>query len=233
MKLIISVNVGENINNVLKQIENIELYVKINYKIIYNCNEKMYNILKKMRWIMENEKIIINENVIEKKRFHGSLFKGIYENMKKTINEKYDYFLILSGRTIFYRELNDVNIKEIKENEEERNISINKWFWSELRKLKLYRKMKERGQSAHEGLMIEYDGCVKIIEYLKNNEEIREELFEAEYSLEECVCQTICLNFNRKYYDLGNGIETIKYRRRLKKDKYVYKTKKNRFGLLV
>ena len=86
MKLIISVNVGENINNVLKQIENIELYVKINYKIIYNCNEKMYNILKKMRWIMENEKIIINENVIEKKRFHGSLFKGIYENMKKTIN---------------------------------------------------------------------------------------------------------------------------------------------------
>ena len=81
-KIIISINVHENVNFLFKQLNNIEEYVKIPYAVILNCNNYMYENLKDNNEINKMNNIFLNEKYFNKKRFHGSLTKGICYNME-------------------------------------------------------------------------------------------------------------------------------------------------------
>ena len=109
--LIISINVHENINFLFKQLYNIDEYVKMNYLIILNCNNFMFDNLKNNEYILKSKNIVINPIFFEKKRCHGSLLKGIYLNLIYILNKKYifDRFLILSSRTFFFRKIENFN----------------------------------------------------------------------------------------------------------------------------
>ena len=109
--IIISINVHEKPEYLLNQIENINKHVKLNKKIILNCNDYM---LKEMsaRNIPDVE---VFPEAINKKPFHGSLTHGIVCNMSHAINNyEFDYFLVLSSREFFYKDLNDAS--EIERN---------------------------------------------------------------------------------------------------------------------
>jgi hypothetical protein len=104
--LVISINVHELTQYVLKQIENIKTYVECDHVIIFNCNEHMYRKLKQMS-LPQN--IILNPDVINKAWQHGSLFQGIISNMKYALTTiKYSYFMTLSSRNMFYAPM-DIN----------------------------------------------------------------------------------------------------------------------------
>jgi hypothetical protein len=87
---IITINVHEKIDFLLKQLANIKEYVGCNYAIILNCNDYMYeecnkiksnnNVEHRRKELFHN--VHINEEVINKSRNHGSLTHGIYSNMK-------------------------------------------------------------------------------------------------------------------------------------------------------
>ena len=92
--LIISINTHEKKYFLLEQIKNIKYFTKSisNILIIYNCNEYMLN---QICDVSDNKITIIrNPEIINKKRFHGSLTQGIFSNLKyvvKNNNLCYDY----------------------------------------------------------------------------------------------------------------------------------------------
>ena len=112
-KIIISINVHENVNFLFKQLNNIEEYVKIPYAVILNCNNYMYENLKDNNEINKMNNIFLNEKYFNKKRFHGSLTKGICYNMEYALKKfKFEYFMILSSRNIFKLEVNNSNYND-------------------------------------------------------------------------------------------------------------------------
>ena len=104
--IVISINVHEKPEYLLNQIENINKHVKLNKKIILNCNDYM---LEEMgsRNIPDVE---VFPEAITKRPFHGSLMHGITCNMSHAVNNHdFDYFLVLSSREFFYRDLTKIS----------------------------------------------------------------------------------------------------------------------------
>ena len=113
--LIISINIHEKKNFLLEQIKNIKYFTKSisNILIIYNCNEYMFN---EICDVSDNKITIIrNPEIINKKRFHGSLTQGIFSNLKYVVknNISFQYFLVMSSRNIL---INNISLDSIKEN---------------------------------------------------------------------------------------------------------------------
>jgi hypothetical protein len=222
---IFSINVHEKPQFLLKQIENIKKNVTGTYRIILNTNKLMFDILH----ILDLDKNIkINSNYIEKRRFHGSLTQGIYSNMKIAIKHyNFSYFIVLSSRTFFFK---GINLKLINKEKriKQQNQNYNVWHWpvffktlivlyylekSNINSVKLFR-------SAHEGMAFSYLGCISIINFLKNNITLRDNLFNFEGCVEEFALQTIvCNQSNEGFLDLGSGVEDNKQL----EGKYLYK----------
>ena len=109
--VLISINVHEKIEFLMEQLDNIHYFTNhLNVCIIYNCNKFMLqelntheHNLKKYR----NVKIIVNPESIEKRRWHGSLCKGIIKNMEYVITNdiKFHHFIVISSRNILHKKL--------------------------------------------------------------------------------------------------------------------------------
>lgn len=212
--LIISINVHEKPEYLKTQLENIKEHVKLSYKIILNCNDYMYEELQR-----EDLDVILNPEVINKKRFHGSLTKGIYSNMKYAIdNFEFDYFLVMSSREFFYKELTSFeDIKQTsillsneskQETQPTKNYDIEGWHWPSFKRTKLFQYFKNNdmyfSSSAHEGLCFDYLTAKHIVTFLHNNVYLRETLFEFKKCVEEFALQSIACNYS-EYYNIGNG----------------------------
>ena len=92
--IIFSINVHEKIDFLIKQLRNINYYVSLNYIVLINANNAMYNKLKKCDYIISQTNIVLNPYYFNKSRNHGSLTKGIYSNMKYAINNyRFKYLL--------------------------------------------------------------------------------------------------------------------------------------------
>ena len=80
----------------------------------------------------------------------------------------------------------------------------------------------------HEGLTFDYISSLKIVEFLQNNELIKNNLFEFNCCVEEFALQTISLNLTGYYYQIGNdagsGDDHYDIISELPKDLFVYKT---------
>ena len=141
INVIISINIHEKVNFLYKQLNNIDNYVKLNYKIILNCNEYMYRQLINNSLINNNSKVIVNKIYFNKRRFSGTLIKGIYFNLLYALDHfDFEYFVILSSRTLFYQELNLNNYKNINKyytNYTYKNILKEQWHWTSFLKMKL------------------------------------------------------------------------------------------------
>lgn len=236
--IIFSINVHEKKNFLIKQLKNISEYVKLNYIIIINPNDYMYNELLNCEFIKSQKNIIINPDYLNKKYAHGSLTKGIYLNMYyASINYNFKYFIILSSRNLFYNQLNNlenINIscsRPLNTSIKYENLKKNSWHWPSFTKTELGNYVIKNNLlfsgSAHEGLTFNYDSCIKIINFLDNNNNIKENLFNWDKCVEEFALQTICVNFSGEYYYIGNGVQTSHNINNLPKDKYIYKTIRN------
>ena len=232
--VIFSINVHEKKDFLIEQIKNIDDYVSLNYVIIINSNEYMYNEISNCEFIKSKDNIILNENYFEKKRFHGSLTRGIYLNMKYALNNfKFNYFIILSSKNMFYNKMTYENynsLVKITDGKSYEEIDVNKWIWNSLLKTELSKYLiNKKGlfiNTAHEGLTFDFISCKNIISFLDNNEDITTNLFNWNNQIEEFALQTISINLNGYIYDIGNGIWTNSSEdiENLPKNKFVYKT---------
>lgn len=209
--IIISINVHEKPEYLKEQLSNINTYLKLRYKIILSCNDFMYNN------IIINEDLVVNPEIINKKRFHGSLTKGIYSNMVYAItNFSFKYFLIMSSREFFYRELNKIeDIEKTKLNKLNDYNKVSIWDGKNgisFKETKLFKYIINNklyfARCGHEVLTFNYDSCLYINQFLEKESEIREDIFNYNHCVEEFSLQTICCNYS-DFYNIGNGTSTM------------------------
>ena len=232
--VVFSINVHEKVDFLIKQLENIKEFVDLNYTIIINPNKFMYEEIQKHSYFKNKNNIILNENYLEKKRFHGSLLNGIYRNMLKAIdNYHYKCFIILSSRNMFYNKLNKINyenLAKIDNGKKYKDIKKKNWHWPKMIKTKLSDYLKNNNlfyvDCSHEGLTFEYDTTLKLKEFLEKHQNIKDDLFNYNACVEEFALQSICLNTTGYFYNIGNGVwNTPKDKiSQLPKNRYVYKT---------
>ena len=218
--VIISINVHENLGFLQKQLENIKENVNCNYAVILNCNYHMFN---ECKLNISQENIYIHDKILNKRTWHGSLTEGIYNNMcYATEHFTFDYFTVASrnffGNNMTLEELNRLtqNGKPMIDNKWENKLdkdnweeSFNTWHWPLFAETLLAQYFIERGQglysSPHEGLLFTGNGCVKIVEFLEYNQEIKIDLFSFEGCVEEFSLQSIAMNVGEPYFYIGNG----------------------------
>ena len=231
INVIFSINVHESIKFLLYQLQNIKQYVKVSYIVIINCNKTMLNILNNNKSIKLMKNVILYPKYLKKKRFHGSITNGICLNMKFALNYyKFEYFIILSSRNIFYNEFNSNNYNKLLKITGIKYETIKKddWWWPTFLNTKLSKYFIEQDKlfsfSAHEGLTFDYESCKSIIYFIFTHKDIMEELFNYEACVEEFSLQSICVNESGYYYDIGNGCgRHDNQQHTLPKNKYVYK----------
>lgn len=111
--LIFSINIFEKLDFLKEQIKNIIYFTKnLNVLIIFNCNDFMYELTKNLK--IEGIDIIVNPEIINKRRWHGSLTKGIFSNLTYIFKQKieFKYFIVFSSRNILIKKINLENIKD-------------------------------------------------------------------------------------------------------------------------
>lgn len=207
--IIISINVYQKPSFLLYQLENIREHVQSPYRIILNCNDTMFNELQDLP-----ENVVKHPEVINKRRFHGSVFHGIYSNMIYALDHyTFDYFIVLSSRTIFYRKVNvsalDIAAQQICATDKY-HVGITEfttWQWPLFIKTLLAKWVLTNGRclrkSAHEGLCFRPDVIRKIHHFLSDNPAITQDLFVFPGCMEEFALQTIA---EGDYLYLGHGI---------------------------
>jgi hypothetical protein len=149
--------------------------------------------------------------ILNKKRFHGSLLNGIYNNIEYALlNFNFKYFIIASSRSMFDNNLRLKDLDRIsKINYYYNNNNYNEWRWPLFKKTilaKYYLKNnKNLYRSSHEGLVFNENCCLKIFNFLENNPIIKNDLFNFEDCVEEFALQTIAINLGENFYYIGNG----------------------------
>jgi len=218
--MIISINIYDNFNFLKKQLYIIKKNILCSYCVILHCNNHMFFLLKSKS--LPNN-IYINPHILNKKRFHGSLTHGIVSNMKFALkNFQFKYFIILSSRTIFYRQIKfeylDVlnkklkNLKDLKV----KKFNENNWHWPSIRNTLLAKYYLKKGyylyRSAHEGLCFSFNVVDNIINFLNKQTKIRNDLFNFNHCVEEFALQTISMNQVNKsnleygFINIGHGV---------------------------
>jgi hypothetical protein len=158
--------------------------------------------------------VLINPETSEKRRFHGSLFGGIYSNMLLAIkNYRFDFFIILSSRTLFYRKMTVEDLKRRitvcgdiqafrKEEETPKKIVTNSIFFYRSKLGSYYTSKKQNlFKRQHEGQTCTYNVCKNVINFLNTHEEFYLEMLNVNFAAEEFVIPTVAYN----EIDISNG----------------------------
>lgn len=230
VNFVFSINVHEKPDFFFKQYDNICENIEEFFIVILNCNNYMYNQLKDK--VKEN--IILNPHIIEKKHGHGTLFYGIYSNMLyANAHYTYDYFVVLSSRNMFYNKLNSTifTIMNKEKGTSIKNSNLRTWGWPRISTSILFKNYQEKNGlmacSAHEGFVIDYNTSSIIINFLKSNTEIFNELINFNNGVEEWALQLISINESDGFYDIGNGVDTHNDISRLPTNKFTHKISRN------
>ena len=234
--IIFSINTHENLAFLRKQIEDIEANVLLDFVIIINANDLMYNEISNSDLLTTKPNVILYPEAINKIHNHGTLTKGIYLNMEYAVkNYEFEYFIVLSSRNLFYNKLHEGNYKEmprICEGTTYAALNKNEWHWSIFLQAKLSQYIIEndwvfcRSYEHHEGIAFDYISSAKIVDFLNKNEDIKEDLFNFDWGIEEFALHTIALNLTGYYYQIGNWTNGDDFANihNLPSDRFVYKT---------
>ena len=219
--IIISINVHENLPFLEKQISNIHTHLKIPHKIILNCSVAFYKEIEERKVFHKNDDVFLNPKPIDKKRYHGSLLHGIYSNLSfARAHFAFDYFLVLSSRTFFYKEFDVSNLHELPKRDSFRTCQkitksnkkrrFGSFLQTKLAKYMIDNRKERFVAGAHEGLFFDRINCESICNFMEKKETIRKELFQWKWCVEEFALQTICMFKNKYYYYIGTGLQTYR-----------------------
>ena len=176
----------------------------------------MFKEIKECPEIISMNNVILYPEFLNKRRWHGSLTKGIYLNMCYAVQHfDFRYFIVLSSKNLFYNNLSEDKLDTLVKNEPGSLFSHLRrrwWHWPSLTQTELAKYLIDNdlyfSSSSHEGLGLTYNACQKSIQFLQDNPDIRENAFNWEKCVEEFVFQSLSLNFDGQYFVLGNGSGT-------------------------
>lgn len=165
-------------------------------------------------------------------------------------NFEFNYFIILSSRNFFYREITDKNIKSFvkickgpqekyvsglvyggggityNELKIDKNKNIEQWHWPKFKNTELFKFIQNNNllfsSSIHEGCCFNLSLVKKIVNFLNTNYLIKNNLFNFNGCVEEFALQSISINLENYYYHIGNSSQTDNINN-LSQDKFVYK----------
>jgi len=206
----------------MKQIETIQQYVTCDHVILINCNACMYYILK---YTSLPANVILNPEIIEKKRNDGSVTQGIVSNMEYAMKHyNFRFFIVLSARTVFYKQLDLENLNRLQPkwaNMEEREkacigpFPARGWHWQTIKYTALAKHYRKSGYkllgAPHEGICFSYGVIQNILAFFTTHPRIRDNTFTYKCVMEEFALQTIATNevgsnLEYGYLDLGHGV---------------------------
>ena len=207
--VLITINIHDDVQSLSKQLENIRcLFQHPSFSIVLNVNDHMQKQLQNTEYVE-----LCNPTSINKRRFHGSLLKGIVKNLQyaqKNVN--FDYVLVMSSRTLFRRKctLNDMlGIMQhhkvpayslcrwtFKRFYEYADDSPNVWWWSTFMNTIVGKKYAQLVGGAHEGLFFDATVCQHLFK-------LPDSLYEEPACIEEFVIQTLCANHNVPFTQLS------------------------------
>lgn len=205
---IISINVHEKLDFLINQLNNIKMNTSLSYAVILNCNDYMFEECNKYN--LDNN-IYVNNVILNKKRFHGSLLNGIYNNIKYALaNFEFKYFIVASSRSMFGNNLTLEDLDRITQiKEQNQNNNYDEWHWPSFKNTLLaeyyLEQNKDLYKSPHEGLLITKNGCYKIVNFLESHPDIKNDLFNFDGCVEEFGFQTILMNSDDSFHYIGNG----------------------------
>jgi hypothetical protein len=205
------------------QINSIKKYCNFNkIFIVYNIGDD-YDEQHLLQFNSDKIKIFINPKKINKQRHTGTLTQGIIENLiyiRKKI--KFDILIILSERTIFFDKIN-INIAnklihKFKPNNSKQlktynhitstkasNNTNDKWWWKHTKNYRVtnisFNKTGHVFGGAHEGIITNHIGFAKMCDFicLELTSEEREEIYSAQWCIEEYIIHTILNIVNALY----------------------------------
>ena len=204
---VISINVYKCIDALKLQLQSIKEHIHAPYAVILNCDDSFFNTLQGVRL---EENVLINPERITKRRLHGSLMKGIVSNLNYALERfDFDFFIVLSGRTIFYKDFNKTKMETVHR----QRIGPppnNEWHWNTFKTTRLARHYFNKGHtlhaSPHEGLVFGLDACKAMVCFLNQHKDIQEELNNFAWCVEEFALQTIAVNESSGFSYIGNGV---------------------------
>ena len=224
MDIVVSINIYKSKKTLEYQLNTIKEHLNTTYVVIVNCNQYMYDLLSDTT--LDNN-IYLNPEIIQKSRYHGSLTRGIVSNMKYALdNFDFKYFVVMSGRTIFYRsitidkfhsyfEKNKWSSLEEKESNIHGEFPFTDWKWPSFKNTKLAKYYMNNNyklySQAHEGVCFSYNVTKNIVLFLQNNLEIAEDLYNYNDCVEEFSLNKISSNecninnLEHGFVYLGNG----------------------------
>ena len=204
---IISVNVYCSLGTLERQLQSIEEFVQGSYVVVLNSSPDFHACLPAFP-----ANVVVNPALIPKRQFHGSIVHGIFSNMQfATEGYDFEHFIVLSGRTIFYRPMNVGELKRLTPIFRVRDMSEtpDEWWWGAFKQTLLAQHYLKDGfklqKSAHEGMCFGAQACRAIVLFLNKEEAMKENLFNQEYCVEEFALQTIAAIESDGFLYIGNG----------------------------
>jgi hypothetical protein len=243
--IVFSINVHENVKFLQKQIEDIEANVLLDFVVLINANEFMYNEIINNKPLMARTAkaskatkafIELYPEPINKIHNHGTLTKGIYLNMEYAVrNYDFEYFIVLSSRNLFYNTLHKDNyhaMPRISYGATIEQLNYQEWHWRIFLQTKLGHYIIANNwrfcqpYMHHEGLGFDYASSTQIVDFLEKNKDIKEDLFNFNWGVEEFALHSIVLNLTGYYYNIGNWTNDDDFVNihKLPSDRFVYKT---------
>ena len=215
--VIVAINVFENHHFLLGQLENIDLALKADYRVLLHCSVSFHEEISQDPRFSTNPRLHICPQPFDKKRFHGSLLQGQIACMKEA-REHFDFetFMILSSRTFFHRPL---TLKEAYNTPKHQGFEARSfptdWWWPDLSSTKLCKWVRSRpnprlGKSRHEGLALPRQSVDFVLSFGEKFPTIFEDLFNFDHCVEEMAIQTILSNAplgNYYYWDWGSDAD--------------------------
>lgn len=208
---VFSILVHENVEFLLKQLENIKDNVDGDYAIILNCNDHMFEECSKIKM---PDNVYIHDVPINKKYQTGDLLRGIYNNMYYALERfTFDYFITLSSRNMFGNRMTLSDLQNLDPHVEDARPWSEKqtyWgWWPKLEKSLLVNYYLSQGREvancAHEGAVFTENGCKFIAQFLETHPDIKNDSFDFDAPMEEFVMVTIATNSGEPVYYIGNG----------------------------
>ena len=216
-------NVHEKPEFLRQQISAFEKYFKFSWRLALSCNSVMHAQLA--------GEPAVNPEVIEKRRFHGSLLRGIMSNIRWQSSQDLLFVLVMSSRTVPRRamELDDLHswcawyqskitseilghtLSHLRDFGQpgEYNHAFDDWDWVDVQGTRFFSDRLQKGMVAgpHEGFLFRAEKVPMLLEVMDEYTG----LFETEAQVEEIFLQTMTYQLGVPFAHLSPCVDQFQH----------------------
>tara|TARA_B100001059_G_scaffold234325_1_gene276578 strand:+ start:3931 stop:4737 length:807 start_codon:yes stop_codon:yes gene_type:complete len=211
-RLIVSINVFQNIDFMRDQLRNIDTYLDstLTWRPVLNCSAAFLEELKGTDIFQ-----YCNPVTIDKQRFHGSILNGIVSNMRYAMDNDdgvvFEWFLVMSARTRFAHLLSEQNMYHTLQQYPKQpsclwqngwaTRDLKSWHWPRFTCTAISHSIDKRHHvgGMHEGLLLTRAACNHIIQRM----DLHGDAYDEDCPMEEWVLQSLSTECGEPFLQLA------------------------------